>query len=330
MNVQQLPKVELHFHLDCSLSYEVVSKIDPTITQAAFRRDFIAPPKCNNLVDFLTRAVKGFSLMQTEEQLQLVVHDVFRQLLEDNILYVEIRFAPFLHLEKGLTPYQVVAAVESATAAAVRQTGIEARLILCTLRHYSEEQSMATVQLVEQFKGTYVAGFDIAGDEAGYPVTNHVAAFKYAKEKGLPITAHAGEARGADSVWEVLKHFAPTRIGHGARSIEDETLIRHLKQNDIHLEICPSCNIQTAMYETYKDHPVDSLYRAGVPLNLNTDCQTIVDVTLNREYEKMQETFGWTLDDFYTCNANALRAAFLPEEVKQRLLIQLNKAYNKD
>ena len=183
MTLQQLPKVELHLHLDCSLSFEVVNKIDPSITEEIYQHDFIAPEKCLDLVDFLKRAVKGFSLMQTKEALQLVVQDVFKQLKADNTIYAEIRFAPFLHLEKGLTAYEVVETIEAATAAAVKETGVEARLILCTLRHYSEEQSMATVKLVEQFKGTYVAAFDIAGDEAGCPITNHVAAFKYAHEK---------------------------------------------------------------------------------------------------------------------------------------------------
>src|SRR5258705_391458 len=155
-----LPKCELHLHLDCSLSYEVVAKIDPMVTHEAYLQDFIAPQKCTNLADFLTRAVKGFALMQTKEQLQWVVHDLFKQMVADNMLYAEIRFAPLQHLQKGLTPYEVVAATEQATAAAVKETGIEARLILCTLRHYTEAQSMETVLLVEQFTNSYVAGFD--------------------------------------------------------------------------------------------------------------------------------------------------------------------------
>ena len=328
MSFDQLPKVELHLHLDCSLSYEVVNKINPSITEEIYRHDFIAPAKCLDLVDFLKRAVKGFSMMQTKEALQLVVQDVFKQLKADNTLYAEIRFAPFLHLEKGLTPYEVVQTIEAATAEAVKQTGVEARLILCTLRHYTEEQSMATVKLVEQFKGTYVVAFDIAGDEAGCPITNHVAAFKYAREKGIHITAHAGEASGPGSVWETLENFAPSRIGHGARSAEDKKLMEHLKNKKIHLEICPSCNVQTSMYEEYKNHPVDELKKAGVSVNINTDCRTIVDITLNREYNKLYETFGWAKQDFYECNVNALKAAFIPEELKNRLIEKLTKAYS--
>ncbi len=137
----------------------------------------------------------------------------------------------------------------------------------------------------------------------------------------------AGEAAGPESVWEALEHFKPTRIGHGARSVEDEKLVSHLKEKKIHLEICPSCNVQTSMYDTYKDHPVDTLKKKGVLLNINTDCRTIVDITLNREYNKLQENFGWTKQDFYECNVNAVNAAFIPETVKERLLQQLVAAY---
>ncbi len=328
MNFDILPKIELHLHLDCSLSYDVVKKLDPSVTLEQYNHEFIAPPKCDDLVDFLKRAVKGFQLMQTTEAMQLVVDDLFEQLKADNVLYAEIRFAPFLHLEKGLTPYEVVQATEAATATAVKRTGIEARLILCTLRHYTEEQSMATVKLVEQFAGTCVAGFDIAGDEAGCPITNHVSAFKYAKEKGLHITAHGGEAAGPESVWEVLEHFKPSRVGHGARSAEDEKLVAHLRDKKIHLEICPSCNVQTSMYDTFKNHPVDSLKKNGVLLNINTDCRTIVNVNLNTEYKRLQENFGWGKKDFFECNVNAVKAAFIPESLKAQLLQKLEEAYS--
>ncbi len=225
-----LPKVELHLHLDCSLSYDVVKKIDPSVTKQEYFQDYLAPSKCTNLADFLTRAKKGIALMQTNEQIRLVVQDLFKQLLVDKILYAEIRFAPLQHLQKGLTPYEVVATAEQAFVDAVKQTGTEARLILCTLRHFSEEQSMETVKLVEQFKGSYVAGFDIPADEAGFPIDNHIAAFNYAKEKGIFCTAHAGEAQGPESIWETLKYFGPSRIGHGVRSIEDEKLVAHLRK----------------------------------------------------------------------------------------------------
>lgn len=327
MNIALLPKIELHLHLDCGLSYEVVSAIDPSITKEAYDNDFIAPAKCYNLADFLTRAVKGFALMQTKEQLTLVVHDLFKQLKASNVIYAEIRFAPLQHLEQGLSPHEVVAITEAATAAAIQATGVEARLILCTLRHFSAAQSMQTVQLVQQFANTYVAGFDIAADEAGFPIDNHIAAFQYAKANNIPCTAHAGEAKGAESVWETLQYFGPTRIGHGVRSIEDPALLKHLKDNHIHLEICPGCNVQTNMYDTYAQHPIDQLYKAGVSLNINTDAPTIVNTTLNKEYQQLQQVFGWGISEFYQCNVHAVKAAFIPTALQQQLLQQLATAY---
>ena len=125
MNFQHLPKVELHLHLDCSLSYAVVSQIDPAITREEYQAKFIAPAKCVDLMDYLTRAPSSYPLMQTEEQLRMVTLDLFEQLQQDNVIYAEIRFAPLLHTEEGLSAHQVVASVEAATAEAVRKTGIE-------------------------------------------------------------------------------------------------------------------------------------------------------------------------------------------------------------
>jgi len=324
-----LPKVELHLHLDCSLSYAVVSQIDPSITLEEYRTNFIAPAKCLDLADFLKRAPSSYPLMQTEEQLRLVTLDLFEQLRGDHMLYAEIRFAPLLHTEKGLSARQVVASVEAATAEAVRSTGIEARLILCTLRYYSAAQSLETVRLVEDFRGTYVAGFDIAADKPGNVIDAHIPAFQYARDKGIPFTAHAGETRGVENVWDTVRHFAPSRIGHGVSSIQDPALLQHLRQEQIHLEACPTCNVQTNCYDTYADHPIDRLYQAGISVGVNTDTRTINHITLSQEYAKLHETFGWDAKSFYNCNRNALQAAFVPDDVRKQLLARLAEGYQR-
>jgi adenosine deaminase len=183
-DVATLPKVELHQHLDCSLSFEVVQKINPAISYDVYRRDFVAPAKCTDLADYITRAIKAVDLMQTEEQLRLVTLDVIQQLKKDNVIYAELRFAPLQHLQKGLTSEQVVRVVNDAVEEGMRLTGVQVGVILCTLRHYSRIQSMETVMLAERFKGTHIVGFDIAADEAGFPIDNHTSAFNYAHEKG--------------------------------------------------------------------------------------------------------------------------------------------------
>ncbi len=329
MNFAPLPKIELHLHLDCSLSFEIVSRLNPAITLEEYQNDFIAPAKCTNLADFLTRAPKGIQFMQTEEELRFVIEDLFQQLQRDNVIYVEIRFAPLFHTEKGLAPEQVVEIVESAVAHASESTGIEARLILCTLRHFSVEQSLQTAQLVKHFKGTRVAALDIAGDEAGFGIDQHRAAFQFAIDHNLYRTSHAGEAKGPESVWETLKHFNPSRIGHGVRSIEDSNLLTHLKQQNIHLEVCPSCNVQINIYNTHADHPIDRLYKAGISVGVNTDARTIVNTTLTQEYENLHQVFGWGKEHFLRCNLNALHAAFLPDSIKQRLKQRLVEAYDR-
>jgi adenosine deaminase len=327
MDWTTFPKVELHLHLDCSLSYEVVSQIDPSITLERYRTDFVAPDKCVDLADYLKRAPSSYPLIQTEEQLRLVTSDLFEQLREDNVLYAEIRFAPMLHTEKGLSAHQVVDVVEKATAEAVRNTGVEARIILCTLRYYSEAQSLETVRLVEEFRGTHVAGFDVAADRPGNVIDDHLAAFRYARDKGIAYTAHAGETRGPDNVWDTVRHFAPTRLGHGVPCLERPALVEHLRQHRIHLEVCPTSNIQTNTFDTYADHPIDELYRAGLSVGVNTDTRTISNITLSEEYAKLQETFGWEAKDFLTCNRNALEAAFIPDDVRDRLMARLAEGY---
>jgi adenosine deaminase len=331
MELRSLPKVELHLHLDCSLSYKVVSTLAPAVSRDEYLRDYVAPAQCTNLADFLSRAPMGFRLMQSEAALRAVTEDVFEQLVEDGVVYAEIRFAPLLHLEQGLNAERVVAVVERVADELTRATGVEAGLILCTLRHFSQEQSMQTARLVEQFRGSRVVALDIAGDEAGFPLDAHVGAYRFAREHGLLRTAHAGEACGPESVWETLRLLDPQRIGHGTRSIEDPRLVEHLRREKIHLELCPSSNVQIVpQIANWEDHPIDKLYRAGVSLNLNTDTRMLNPVTLTGEYEAMQRVFGWGETDFLRTNLMGVDAAFAGDAVKERLRKTLVGGFERD
>ncbi len=323
-----LPKVELHLHLDCSLSFEVVKKLRPHISELEYRQKFIAPEKCTNLADFLKCTISGIDLMQTEAELQQVVQDLFYQLKKEHVIYAEIRFAPLQHLKKGLMAEAVVEIVAESVKAASDLTGIKAGIILCTLRHYHEAQSLRTIKLVTRAsKYTNLVGFDMAADEAGFPIDAHKAAFEYAFQQQIPRTAHAGEAKGAASVWETIHHFKPQRIGHGVRSIEDQKLIDFLAENQIHLEVCPTCNIQTDVFKAYHDHPIDRLYQAGVQVGINTDARALVNVSLTAEYARLADTFGWGMQHFYRCNLNALTAAFISKTDQAGLARRLESGY---
>lgn len=322
-----LPKIELHLHLDCSLSYDVVSRFDPEIGQEEYEQTFIAPDKCRNLVDYLTRAVRGVQLLQTPDQLRMATLDLLEQLHDDRVLYTEIRLGPHLHTAEGLSPEKVVEAVTKALEDGEKKTGVNARVILSTLRHFGTAQSLETAELAKKFRGRHVVGFDIAGDEAGFPVDCHIPAFRFASENKIPCTAHAGEAMGPASIRETLHHFRPVRIGHGVRAIEDPGLPDELKKRKIHLEVCPTSNIQTNVFESMSHHSVDRLFRHGVSLSINTDSRTVSNVSLSDEYRTLNRYFGWDINEFRQCNLEAIRFAFADDTLKRQLRQRIEDAY---
>jgi adenosine deaminase len=322
-----LPRAELHLHLDCAVSYAAVAALRPGTSLAAYRRDYMAPAMCPDLATFLERPARIVELMQDRRGLELVVADVFDQLTRNDVVYAELRFAPLQHLALSLQPDEVVEIVEAATREAIESTGIEARLILCTLRHFTSEQSRQTAELVHHFQGTLVTALDIAGDEAGFSLDAHEDAFRFAERHGLNRTAHAGEALGAASVWETLARLRPTRIGHGVRSVEDPALVEHLRDERVHLEVCPTSNVLLNVSPSYALHPVDQLYRAGVPLSISTDIPGISGVSLTQEWEQLRRTFGWTDEDQLRCMRHAIEAAFVDGPTRERLLARVSGAH---
>jgi adenosine deaminase len=232
------------------------------------------------------------------------------------------------HIFKGLKAAEVVRAVDDAVNEAKTLTGIEAGIILCTLRHYSEAQSLQTVHLFKEFKDSNVVGFDLAADEAGFPITSHIKTFQFANENGINCTAHAGEAKGAESVWETLQMLRPKRIGHGVRSIEDVELLTYLKENKIHLEICPTSNIQTNVFDRMENHSIDQIYKSGISMSINTDARTISNVSLTDEYETLARVFNWTKKHFLNCNLQAIDHSFLSIEKKEKLKTVLVNGYS--
>jgi adenosine deaminase len=327
MNYKNLPKIELHLHLDCSLSFQVVKKLSPGTTENEYRQSFIGPAKCHDLLEYIKRANSALELMQNEEALRLVTMDLFDQLQKDRVIYAEIRFAPILHANEGLHPQEVVQIVNDAVTEGISKTGVESSLILCTLRHFNKNQSLQTVGLVNKFKGTNVRGFDIAADEVGFPIDAHTEAFEFAHQNNIHCTCHAGEAGGAKSVWETLNNFRPSRIGHGVRSIEDEKLVEYLATHNIHLEVCPTSNVQTNAIDVMNNHPADKFYNNGVSISINTDCRTISDTTLVKEYSILEDYFKWTKQHFLNCNLEAIRHSFAPRDIKERIKEELIQAY---
>tara|TARA_X000000950_G_scaffold96004_1_gene121228 strand:- start:12498 stop:13493 length:996 start_codon:yes stop_codon:yes gene_type:complete len=316
----KIPKVELHLHLDCSLSFDVVNRINPLIEIDEYRSSFQAKPNSSSLNDYINCADRAIELMQTRENLELVVEDLFKQLKKENVIYAEIRFAPLLHCSQNLDENKVVEIICNKAKIESEKNDINYGLILCTLRHYSKKQSLKTVRLVNQYKNNGVVGFDIAADEAGYPLDNHIEAFNYAKSNGLNITAHAGEAKGPESIWESIKKLHTKRIGHGVRCVEDLELVSYLSENDYHLEISLTSNIKTRTYKTFEEHPLNKIYNSSISVSLNTDGRTISNTDLSLEYKIAEEKFGWTIDKIKKCNLEAIKHSFTSSSNKSKLI----------
>ncbi|MFB9994725.1 adenosine deaminase [Deinococcus oregonensis] len=315
-DIRRWPKVELHLHLDCCLSFEAARLLEPGLSFETYREEFVVPPQVASLAEFLRRTRRSLGLLQTARGLTVATLDLMAQLQADGVVYAELRFAPLQHLDGGLSPEAVVEAVDHAVKRGIAETGVQARVLLCTLRHFSEAQSLETAELALAFRGSHVVGIDLAGDEAGFPLEAHIAAFEFAERHGLARTAHAGEARGASSVRETLAQLRPTRLGHGVRAAEDPALLAELKQAHVHLEICPTCNVQIGLFPSLMAHPVDMFYRAGLSVGVNTDTRTLTNTTLSAEYARLVDTFGWTPHDFRRCNLAALEASFADHTTK--------------
>lgn len=314
-----LPKIELHTHVDCSLSFEAVSRLVPDISLETFREKYQVPADCQSLQEYLAVAAASIALMQTQKGLEVVLEELFKDLDRDHVIYAEIRLAPLIHTQKDLGAEDVVRIISDKVELLQEKHDIRVNIILCALRSYTEAQSLETVQLIDSEKYPLVVGFDLAGNESGYPLDAHVAAYDYARKNKINCTAHAGESEGGDSVIESIEKLGVSRIGHGITSIHDSEVLTLLKEKNIHLEICPISNLYTKVVSDMPHHPINELYKKDISVSINTDARGMLDTSLVKEYDALIKTFGWKEQQFIHCNLEALRHAFLSEEEKEAM-----------
>ena len=317
-----MKKVELHLHLDGSVlissAYELLGK---NISIENLRKDMQVNGKCKNLSEYLTKFDLPQSMMQTKENLTKISYDLANSLKKDNVIYAEIRFAPQFHVKENLTYDEVVEAVLEG----LNRVDIKTNLILCLMRgKYNYEENLNTIKCAKRFLKKGVCAIDLAGDEASYSTKNYEKLFEIARKEKIPYTIHAGEARGKDSI-EAAIDMKTTRIGHGIRCIEDDNLVKKLKEENITLEICPISNIQTNAVLDIIHHPIYKLYKSGVRVTVNTDNRTVSNTNLYKEYELLLNNFDFSIDDFVTMNKYAIAASFISDEEKEKLYKMLEE-----
>lgn len=316
--LKNIPKIELHLHLDGSLDIDFI-KEKYGLSNEDIKNKMIADEKCIDLNDYLTKFDYPLSIMQTKEELINSTKNLISKLISQNVKYAEIRFAPQLHTRKKLTQDEVVKTVIDAS----KNDDIKINFILCFMRgNNNEKDNLETLEVAYKYLNKGVCAVDLAGAEALYPTKNYEELFKRVNEYHIPFTIHAGEADGIESIKAAIK-FGAKRIGHGVRVIDDISLVKYLVDNDITLEICPTSNIQTCICNSYHNHPLRDLYKMGVKTTINTDNMTVSNTCLLNEYEHILEETDLTEEDIINMNINAINAAFISTEEK----IELFKLY---
>ena len=313
--------IDLHLHLDGSLSIPSVRKLaalqDIPLpgSDAEIRKLLSVSADCRDLNEYLEKFDFPCSLLMTEIGLREAVRTLLGELASEGLIYAEIRFAPQKHCERGLTQETaVLAALEG-----LRDSPIPANLILCCMRgDGNRAENLETVAVAAKFLGKGVCAVDLAGAEALFPTGDFADVFARARELGLPMTIHAGEADGAGSVRTALD-FGANRIGHGVRSAEDGEVLRSLAEAGTALELCPTSNLNTVVVSDLRDYPLRRLMDAGVRVTVNTDNRSVSDTTLRREFSLLAETFRLTKGEVRQLLLNAAEAAFAPESVKAEL-----------
>ncbi len=329
--LQKLPKVLLHDHLDGGLRPKTIIELArdarykklPTEDAAALKTWFQRAATRGSLPLFLEGFKHTAAVLQSQEALERVAYEMMEDMKADGVVYVETRFAPIFHKNKNLHLESVVRSVLRGIERGERDFGVRGGVILCAMRNMSPKISEEIAELASDFREQGVVGFDLAGEEGGYPPKRHIDAFHFIQRANGNITVHAGEGFGKESIWQAIQWCGAHRIGHATRLIEDIAtsdgtvvsmgpLAQYVLDKRIPLEICLTSNVHTGTVDSLAHHPFDLLFRSRFRVTLNTDDRLMSGITLTDEYHTAHRAFGLTLDDLEKVTINAMKSAFLP------------------
>ena len=340
--VRRAPKALLHDHLDGGLRPETIVELAadngydrlPTTDPAELGQWFHDAADSGSLERYLETFAHTVGVVQSAAALQRVAAECAEDLAADGVVYAEVRFAPELHLEAGLTHHGAVEAVlrgfrEGEERAAATGRRIRMAALLTAMR--TTATSRAIAELVVEFRDRGVVGFDIAGAEAGFPPTRHLDAFEYLRRENAHFTIHAGEAFGLPSIWEAIQWCGADRLGHGVRIIDDiETtpdggvrlgrLAAYVRDRRIPLEMCPTSNVQTGAAPSIAEHPIGLLRSLGFRVTVNTDNRLMSATSMTNEMLQLSTQLGYGLDDLQWLTVNAMKSAFVPFDERLHLI----------
>ena len=317
--IEKLPKTDLHVHLDGSLRistiFDLAKKQNVTLPaddEKDLKKFVCCRKDCKSLDEYLKAFEVTLSVMQTEKALKRTAYELAEDAAKENIRYMEVRYSPILHTQKGLKLTTISDAVLSGLAKAEREFNIKTGVIICGIRNMDPGTSLKLAELAVAYKNKGVIGFDLAGAEYNHPAKDHKEAFYLALNNNINITIHAGEAYGPKSIHEALHYCSTHRLGHGTRLIEDGDLLNYVNDHRIPLEICITSNLDTKSVKDLKQHPLSFYLDYGLRVTLNTDNRLVSNTTLTDEY--MLAINGLNIDYSEVKNViiNGFKSAFVP------------------
>jgi len=328
--ILRLPKTDLHVHLDGSLRYKTIfdlarkQKVDlPAKTVEELKKMVTCTGACKSLEEYLVGFNITLSVLQEEEALFRTAYELAEDAAKENIRYMEVRYSPILHTQKGLRLTQISDAVIDGLRSAEKKFNIRTGVIICGIRNMDPSHSVTLAELAVAYKNKGVVGFDLAGAEYNHPAIHHKEAFDLALKNNLNLTIHAGEAFGPESISQAIHNCGSHRIGHGTRLCEDGDLLNYVNDHRIPLEICIKSNFHTKAVPSIKNHPFNFYLDYGLRVTINTDNRMISDTTIADEYMIALQEFGLNYIELKNIIINGFKSTFC--SYRERVLI-LNRA----
>lgn len=344
--IKRLPKALLHDHLDGGLRPQTIIDIAaeigytalPTTEPEELATWFHESCDSGSLVRYLETFSHTIAVMQRRQDIVRVARECVVDLARDGVVYAEVRGAPELFTEKGLTMSDVV----EATLEGYRLGEVEAKAeghnirvvsLLCGMRQNQKSQEVA--ELVVKYRDAGVGGFDIAGPEAGFPPSDQLSTFEYLRRENAHFTIHAGEAYGLPSIWEAIQLCGAERLGHGVHIMDDidltgatpklGNLASYIRDRRVPLELCPTSNLQTGAAKSIKEHPIGKLGKLRFRITVNTDNRLMSQTSMTKEMEQLVDAFDWNFLDLQRVTINALKSAFIPFEERLAIIEEVVK-----
>lgn len=326
MNFKYLPKIELHCHLDGSVRPSTVIELAkkknielPSLNEIEIQKLMVAPKNCSSLDEYLKRFDLPGLVMQDEEGLERIAFELMEDAFSENIVYIEIRFAPLLHVSKGLTVKQVISSVLKGIKRAENQFDIKGNLILSCMRTMSVESSYEVIESGKEFLGNGVVAVDLCSSEYDDFCFKFEKPIALARSYGYRVTIHAGETGIGKNVLDAINILKAERIGHVIFIKDHEEAYNLVKEKNITLEMCPTSNLQTKAIDHLFNYPLEKFYKDGIKVTLNTDNRTVSNVDLTNEYSVIINEFNMDEEDYKNIYLNSVKACFANDEIKNKL-----------